>query len=663
MSRSEKPHTPGLAGWMALSFHQERRPARRQRAGLVIGITVACMVWLLVREANLLAGSSWDEGLTPQQFLPLIQIPGPQVRISAVYYDGYATGDADEAIQLWNVGVQTISLAGWKLGDGSRTTQLPAIALPPGAFAWCAREAVAFRFAFGHAPDCEWGDNTDPTVPNAQGGSLRLSNQGARITLYTPEGGLMDVISYANASAGPGWDGPPVRPYTAGGLGMEGQILYRKLDARAQPLPDTDRAADWATDPADPIAGRRVRYPGWDLEAFWPAYVVTETARLTVTIAPDNMFETILAHIQAARESIALEGYVLESVPLGLALAERAQAGVTVRILLEGAPSGGIRDVQRWITQHIVAAGGQVYYMVNDRNQARDRYRFQHAKLMILDSRIAYIGSENFSEESMPSDDKRNGTQGRRGVGLLTDAPGVVARARALIAADLDPSNHADIFAWDATDPVYGPPPDGYIPPALQDGIHYQVQFATPLTLYGTFAFEVVQSPETSLRIDAGLLPLITRAGAGDTVLVEQLYEHPHWGPINSTPADDPNPRLEAYLAAARRGARVRVLLDRYLDDPRSRRSNEATIAYLNEIARQEGLDLEARRGNPTYLGLHNKMVLVEADGRGWAHVGSLNGSEVSAKVNRELALQVQSDEVYRYLAEMFWRDWEKSRP
>jgi hypothetical protein len=102
----------------------------------------------------------------------------------------------------------------------------------------------------------------------------------------------------------------------------------------------------------------------------------------------------------------------------------------------------------------------------------------------------------------------------------------------------------------------------------------------------------------------------------------------------------------------------VRILLDSFLDDSYSSRSNAATVVYLNEIAQQEGLDLEARRGNPTYLGIHNKMVLVQAGGRGWVHVGSLNGSEGSAKANREVALQVQSDAAYQYLAAMFERDW-----
>ena len=39
--------------------------------------------------------------------------------------------------------------------------------------------------------------------------------------------------------------------------------------------------------------------------------------------------------------------------------------------------------------------------------------------------------------------------------------------------------------------------------------------------------------------------------------------------------------------------------------------------------------------------------------------MGSLNGGEVSAKLNREMALLVGSDEVYAYLADVFWYDWD----
>ncbi len=120
----------------------------------------------------------------------------------------------------------------------------------------------------------------------------------------------------------------------------------------------------------------------------------------------------------------------------------------------------------------------------------------------------------------------------------------------------------------------------------------------------------------------------------------------------------DPNPRLDAYIAAARRGATVRVLLDAFFDDLASPRSNLRTVEYLNYIARAEGLDLQARRGNPT-VGIHNKLVLAQIGGRGWTVAGSLNGGEVSAKLNREVALLVGSDEVYAYLADVFWYDWD----
>jgi hypothetical protein len=56
-------------------------------------------------------------------------------------------------------------------------------------------------------------------------------------------------------------------------------------------------------------------------------------------------------------------------------------------------------------------------------------------------------------------------------------------------------------------------------------------------------------------------------------------------------------------------------------------------------------------------------MILAEIGGRGHVHVGSLNGSEVSSKANREVALQVQSDEAYHYLGDLFEHDWRSATP
>jgi hypothetical protein len=68
---------------------------------------------------------------------------------------------------------------------------------------------------------------------------------------------------------------------------------------------------------------------------------------------------------------------------------------------------------------------------------------------------------------------------------------------------------------------------------------------------------------------------------------------------------------------------------------------------YLTAFVQAEDLDPTARWSNPTGQGIRNKTVLARIGGKGWTVMGSLNGGEVSAKLNREMALLVGSDEPY----------------
>ena len=592
-------------------------------------------------------------------FLPLVPIGQPILRLAALYYDSETTGEPDEAFRLWNVSLMPASLAGYGVSDGSRLSTFPALTLAPGAGLWCTGNALAFASAFGFAPECEYAVDSDPAVPNLSGPALRFGNSGGQLRLVNPTGLLVDALVYENGDASqPGWQGPAAEPYSpSSAFPAEGQILYRKLDRRSrQPLPDTDSRADWAQDPSDPHSGRRVQYPGWDLDQFDHPPILSTAGALMVGLAPDNAFDLVSQTIADARESIRLEGYSFEHVALANLLATRAAAGVSVTLLLEGSPSGGLTDQERFVAQRIEAAGGQVWFMTNDRG-ADDRYANQHAKFILVDDRLLLVSSENFTGDAMPDDDKSDGTQGRRGTVVVTDAPPLVAHALAVWAADFDPSHHRDLFRWTAGDSKYGAPPAGFAPVTISGGAGYTLVHGRPLRTHAEFAAQVVQAPEASLlpAPEGGIFGLVERAGAGDQVLVEQLYERLHWGSAADTPLTAPNPRLEAYLAAAQRGAQVRILLDGFFDDG----DNAETVAYLNQLAQAQHVDLRAALGNPALKGLHNKMILVHAAGRGWVHAGSLNGSEASAKVNRELALQVQSDEAFDYLATAFWSDWQ----
>ena len=152
---------------------------------------------------------------------------------------------------------------------------------------------------------------------------------------------------------------------------------------------------------------------------------------------------------------------------------------------------------------------------------------------------------------------------------------------------------------------------------------------------------QVQALPQASMSTERGLLGLVLQAGPGDRIDVEQMDEALHWGAADSSVEVDPNPRLEAYIQAARNGVQVRILLDSGLDDEGR---NRETALYLTALAEAEGLDLEVRLGNPTRRGIHNKMVLVDrGPGEQCVHVGSINGSENSSKNNRELAVQVKT--------------------
>jgi cardiolipin synthase len=592
-------------------------------------------------------------------------VGGSPVVIEAVYYDAYEPEDADEGFRLMNVSVLTVPIGGWTVTDLEGATQFPpSTTLAPGQAIWCARQATAFARQFGFPPDFEFGADTDPAVPNMSGGIPRFADDGDECIVTDEYNAVADALVYEGGNTSiDGWRGPAVEPWTAGSsFAAEGQILYRKRDeATGLPVPDSDSAADWAQDPGDQVGGRKVRYPGWDLSAFFFTQRVTETANLQVGVAPDNLYDAVAGLLSGAQERIEIESYSFRSRELAGVLLDRLAQGVSVTLLLEGAPAfEGVSDEERWIARQLYDAGAQVLFMAgNGEDNVHDRYDNQHAKIVLIDDRTALIGSENLNNTSFATDDKSNGTAGRRGVYLITDAPGVVARLAAIFEADADPIHHADVMGCEQV-PDLCTPSSGFEPAPTPDWISYTVQFPALLSTSGTMAFEVIQSPENSLRARDSLLGLLGRAAAGDVLYVEQFCEFTHWGPAEGTPETDPSLRLQAYVDAARRGATVRVLLDNHFDEAGD---NAAAVRYLQTIARAEALDLEARLGDPTFLGLHNKMVLGRIGGKGYVHVGSLNGSEASSKVNREVALQVQSDAAYDYLAAVFDNDWRVSTP
>lgn len=593
--------------------------------------------------------------LNGRQFFSKVQaysFTAAPLLIEAVHYDGYSYQEADEAIALRNLSSQSVDIGGWLLTDANTSaSKIPAgTQLQPHQLIWLTGDADAFRQQFGFAPGV--------TLAPWPG----FANHGDEVLLLDQNEQLVDAVVYGDGDTSIlGWAGTAVQPYTVLGVfGNNGQILFRKSDTvTGLPSSDSDSAVDWAQAISDPYAGRRVRFPGWDLQEFFFPVRSEQPASLTIAVAPDNALETVVETINKAQNRLQITTLTFENLAIADALVKAATRGVAIEILLEGSPVGGITDLEKAVCKSIEYAGGQCWFMISDQeNRIYDRYQFMHAKYMIIDSELVLISSENLSPNSMPDDDKGDGTWGRRGTVLTTGAPEIVEALRTVFARDLDPANHSDLIRWQADHPKYGAPPPDFAPIQSSGGVTYTVRFPQAASFHDARMFELQQAPENLLRDKDGILGLVGSAKEGDTLLLQQLQERPHWGKSSSSRIEDPNVRLETIINAARRGVSVRFLLDDFFDNPASPTSNAATCEQINAIARDERLHLECRRANPSGLGIHNKMILAHIGGRGYIQIGSWNGSELASKGNREIALLVQSDSAYDYLAEMFEGDW-----
>lgn len=599
---------------------------------------------------------------TNSTFIRAAPKDGPAVVINEVAWAGTPARHDDEWIELYNNTDRDVDLYGWMLQaeDGIPSVPLAGII-----------RARSFFLLERTADDTVSNVRADLVYAGA------LENTGEALSLYRAE--ILDVVVYGEMEESPpGWVGPPLLFYDNGSFSTEGQILFRKQDlATGAFWPDTDSAADWANDasPGSPLYGpvsegdlygKRVMYPGWEAAAdrvpttTLALAPLSASALVTVAVAPDNAYVVLADLLGRARQEILVGGYTFDSIWLTGILTERIRAGVQVTMLLEGGPSGGLSDEALWNCAQIVAEGGHVYWMHHDPAAAiYGRYRNHHAKYLVVDGRWVAIGSENYGNHGLPVDDKSNGTAGDRGVFMITDQVQVVDQVRALFAKDCDPARYRDVVAYGQISRYVAPPTYTAVYSTGGGGYDYMAPFSATLPGMRADSFEVLILPEMGLSMQDGLLGLVLRAGPGDRIEVEQMNEARHWGAAESSADVDPNPRLEAYVQAARNGARVRILLDSGLDDEGK---NRETALYLFELAQNEGLDLEVRLGDPTLRGIHNKMVLVDLGPAGqYMHVGSVNGSEASNKVNRELAVQFRSPDAHAYLQRVFEYDWAHS--
>jgi phosphatidylserine/phosphatidylglycerophosphate/cardiolipin synthase-like enzyme len=501
---------------------------------------------------------------------------GASVRITGFCPDPYLHDDADEYIVLSGNGpLDTISITDGKGG----------FRFPPGTVIngdlTIARNGEAYRQSHGDAPDFEWLDSS-PDIPDVIGGRpLRMANANDTLMVY-------DGTTLVQSVAWP----RDVKP-------REGQVHY--LD--------------------NGVWDRRTLMLGQS--RFAPAEF--RNVSVTTFVSPDCSDELFSDVVSTASKEILLNVYEFSSPAMGASLTGAHERGVTVTMLVEGGPVGGIGKEEAAALFQLNRSGIPVYAMMSTKD-VHAPYRYDHAKYLVIDRRAVLLASENFKYSGFAA----AGTTGNRGWGVLLEDPGLAGYFSTVFTTDL---------AAPSTVPYTGTPgtPESPSPEKRQAAF-------SPRKFEGATVRPVL-APDTSDQI-TGLI-----ASANTSVEIEEMYIR------NETPFTL-NPFLAEAVNASRRGVRVRVLLDSSWYDTEGPKDNDEMVALINRIGANEHIPLEARCANlraGQITTIHNKGVIV--DDRE-VLVSSINWNSNSPQFNREAGVIIDHPGVAQYFRAAFEDDW-----
>ncbi len=363
-------------------------------------------------------------------------------------------------------------------------------------------------------------------------------------------------------------------------------------------------------------------------------------------LSPDNAKELVLNALNDAKKKILFNIYEFESQEVTDQLIRNIKAGVVVNLLIEGKPvnaiSAGSKKMLGQIRQAMTDAHSSeshIYIMTG----AKRRYTFDHAKYLVIDSKAVLISSENFTNRALATP----GDVGNRGWETYFENADTAQKLTSIFETDTDPS-YGDIVEFKSSFPVPEDTIERRPVPTLSGG-------------YGEVLSVTLLSSPNSLSGIQGLI-----RSAKEHLEIEFMSLPSTWltGAIRKE-----NPLVTELVAAAKRGVKIRVLLnDDWVFSPHKPpnaplKANEITVQRLQAYARCYGYPILANIVDVKTLGItyiHNKGILVD-DAK--AFVSSINGTQNSVVANREIGVILDSPEAARYYSQAFAVDWEKSKP
>ena len=522
--------------------------------------------------------------------------------------------------------VTVFSLLGWSVTDGEGTiTFSSGLLLLPGDSACVSANGTAFEKAFGRAPTYSLPlARLNGTV--AVSGTFRLADSGDSLGLISASGDVVDCVRYGiSADLVQPWTGEPVPAL------KPGEVCRRSVSGSL--WADTDCASDWCS-------FREFKY---GYTAHEPLEADVLASHLTAFVSPDCSLEVVIDAIDRTERVIRLCGYELSSSAVCNALIRAVARGVQVRILVDGAPAGGMADRQITCLSALHDAGAEA--SVVNGNISEDVVRHigaLHCKYMVVDSELVIVLSENFVESGLPEDK----LGGNRGWGVRISSMEVASYLAALFDSDARASR-PDVLPWDqdsrAVRGAVVPPP----PPAE----HSKGPLA-PFVSSKAAHVKLIISPDGSPEAPF-LEPLLRGASGLD---IEQFQVDLLWDD-RWTKELTVSPLLDAVSGAMKQGATVRMIFDSSWFNVAG---NQPAVDYMNSlVAGNQACGFRPICNGSQVSVVHNKGAIMDGS---MTLVSSNNWGRASFARNRELAVLIVSEEVAGYFRRAFEMDWDPDR-
>ena len=342
-------------------------------------------------------------------------------------------------------------------------------------------------------------------------------------------------------------------------------------------------------------------------------FLTTIAGATGAPLVPDNrvdilnngveFFPAMLDGIRAAEYSITIEAYIYWAGEIGLtfarALAERARAGVRVKILLDAIGSSDIGDE---IVQLLADAGCQVAWYNPIRWYTLGRFNHRtHRKSLIIDGRVAFTGGAGIADDWLGNAEDAGHW---RDIQIRLEGPGVTPLQTGFLQNWLETTREL----------ISGP-------------LYFPVQ-----TSAGTLSVLTIISTPVTGASTARIMYYLSIAAARRSILIANPYFVP-----------DPA-ALDTLIDAKRRGVDVRIMV--------AGERNENWLSRQNAV-RLYGRLLDAGIDILEYETtlLHHKTMVVDGV---WATIGTTNFDSRSFAHNEENNVCVYDRGFARQLADIF---------